>query len=96
MIGELWRAKVSRIKAGRPYVVIPRLTGKDHEYGPLDIVEGPWTAGLETEETAGGGGDASFAAHAHVLGAELAAGDRVLVGFLEGRRDDPVIIGRLV
>lgn len=96
MTTGLWRAEVTRIKADRPYVKIPRLTG-NLEYGPLDSLEGVFTLeGVETENTGG----LDFGAHAHALFAggsrALVAGDRVIVGFLEGRVDDPVLLGRLV
>lgn len=99
MTRGVFRAIVTRVSGGRPYVRIPRHTG-DLEYGPLDVLEGVYTLeGLETEQTAGGAGDSSFEAHGHVLFAgasrALKAGDRVLVSFVEGRVDDPVILGRL-
>lgn len=98
MIGT-YRARVTQIKGGRPYVVIPRLSG-ELEYGPLDVLQGIYSLeGLETEDTAGGAGDGSFEAHSHALfqgpSVALKAEDRVLVAFIEGRPDDPVILGRL-
>lgn len=99
MRGGVWRARVTQIKNGRPYVVISRLSG-ELEYGPLELLEGVYTLeGLVTEDTAGGAGDGSFEAHGHVLFAgasrALKAGDRVLVAFVEGRTDDPIVLGRL-
>lgn len=89
-----WRARVTRIKDGRPHVVIPRLSG-ELEYGPLEKLEGIYTLeGLATEDALG-----SPNTHGHLLFAgasrALKADDRVLVVFLEGRIDDPVILGRL-
>lgn len=99
----VYRARVTRISGGRPYVTIPRLAGSSYEYGPLDCLEGVYTLeGLETEDTARTSTPATssdFAAHRHTLFAgptrALQAGDRVLVAFVEGNRDDPIIIGRL-
>lgn len=89
-----YRARVTRIKANRPYVVIPRLSG-ELEYGPLDILQGLYS--LETLDTESADGPDPHT-HEVILGAglALAAEDRVLVAFLEGRPDDPVILGRLV
>lgn len=84
----LWRGTVTRVEAGtgRPYVEVPRLT-PGFEYGPLPFVTAD--AGAATEPA---GADA----HTHALTPRpWAAGDRVLVGFLEGRNDDLVVLGRL-
>lgn len=78
-------ATVTRIDAvtGKPYV-IARLRAGDHEFGPCNVAEGPWTPGQATELTANPGGSPdAFASHLHGLGDDLAAGDRVLVVFAE-------------
>lgn len=139
--GGVYRAKVTRVSGGRPYVTIPRLGGS-HEYGPLDILQGVWTAGLttatapipphthvinpvsdhdhagvalpthqhstETPRSAGTPDVDHAGGHGHTTGAAvgdphdhpipdppLEPGDRVLVAFIESKRDDPVILGRL-
>lgn len=90
----VWRGKVVRVVGTAAYVEIPRLA-RGRELGPVEVLEGPWTAGLRTEEESGGGGEASFAAHTHGAGVDLAPGDRVLVAFIEGSVDQPVVLGRL-
>jgi len=87
-VDGVWRGTITRVDGSRAWVRVERL-GRQHEYGPCDVAEGPWTAGRGTEIA----GIAE--AHAHGLGADLAAGDRVLVAFLEGRRDDLVVLARL-
>lgn len=82
-----WRGVVTRVTGGLAYVEIPRLA-RGHEYGPVEHVQGVFSPALSTE-TAGD------PAHAHGLGVDLAAGDRVLVLFVEASRDSPVIVGRL-
>lgn len=87
-----WRGRVTRTdSSGRAWVTVPRLTGVDVEYGPCPTLEGPYVlAGTTT----GAGGDPT---HDHGLTvAPLAKGDAVLVTFLEGRPDDPVVLGRLL
>lgn len=84
----LWRGTVTRADAttGRPYVEVPRLT-PGFEYGPL-----PYLVDDDAASTGPGGTDA----HTHAQEARAwAKGDRVLVGFLEGRNDDLVVLGRL-
>jgi hypothetical protein len=84
----VWRAVVTRATGG-VWVEIPRLN-PGRSYGPCDIVEGLWTPARVTGNTA------TTPAHTHDVGADLAVGDRVVVGFLEGRPDDVVVLGRLV
>lgn len=84
----VWRGTVVRVAAdGRPYVTVARLS-RGTTFGPCDVLEGPWSSGLDV--TAGGAGP-----HTHGAGADLAAGDRVLVAPLEGRPDEVVVLGRL-
>lgn len=85
----IYRAKVTRVNAEGAFVTIARLAGA-HEFGPLEVVEGPWTEGLESQA-----GEAGPESHTHGLGVDLDAGDRVLVAAIEGRRDDFVVVGRL-
>lgn len=83
----VYRGTVARVtNTGSVYVTVDRLTGPNHELGPVTIAQGPWTAGLNTE---------AAAAHSHGLGADLAKGDRVLVAFVEGRANDIVVLARL-
>lgn len=82
----IWRGTVARVTAaGSVYVTVDRLTGV-HEFGPVTVAQGPWTPGLSTS---------SASAHSHGLGEDLAAGDRVLVAFVEGRANDVVVLARL-
>lgn len=84
----IYRAVVARVTAtGAVYVTVDRLTGP-HEFGPVTIAQGPWTAGLATEA-------AGVGPHAHGLGVDLAKGDRVVVAFVEGRVNDVVVLARL-
>lgn len=79
---------VTRVAGRTAYVRVERLGGA-RSYGPCEVIESLWR-GFTT--TADGG-----AGHSHALGdpAPLAAGDRVVVAFLEGRPDDLVVLGRL-
>lgn len=79
---------------GRPHVEVRQRAGL-HVFGPCPIIEGPWTAGLVSEATAGGAGDAQFASHTHGAGVDLAVGDRVLVGYLRGEANAVVVLGRV-
>lgn len=88
------RGVVTRVQAPHVYVEIPSLA-RGREFGPLEALEGLWTAGRRTLEESGGGGDAAFASHSHDVGPDLAKGDRVLVLFVAGDVDRPVVIGRL-
>jgi hypothetical protein len=80
-----WRGRVIRVSGGKPYIEVPRRS-RGYEYGPCDILQGPWTGGLAT----GPGPDG----HTHTPATPLAKNDRVLVVFLTP--DDPVVVGRLV
>lgn len=83
----VWRGTVTRITDAGVFIRVARQTG--HEYGPVEIAEGLYTAGLTT---------ALDGMHAHALQPTdhlLAVGDSVLVAFLEGRDNDPVVITRL-
>lgn len=66
--------------------------------------EGIWTAGLDTKPTVVDGGTHAdyygdgwhtHGPHTHRLGADLKAGDRVIVALLHGRSDAPFIIARI-
>lgn len=83
----IYRGEVTRFDFGQPFIKIARLTG-DYEYGPLAVLEGPWSIGATAQAN---GPDL----HAHDVSSTLVAGDKVLVAFLEGVPDDPVILGRL-
>lgn len=88
-LGGVWRGTVDRVGAdGRPWVTVPRRGGR-WSFGPCPVLEGLWTAGGLT-------GAAGGHAHAHVAPAGLlAAGDDVLVAFIEGVPDLVVVLGRL-
>lgn len=90
----VWRGVVTRVAGGRPFVEVARFAA-GREFGPLEVLQGPWTVGLRTEAEAGGAGESAFASHTHGAGLDLAAGDRVLVAFVEGNPDSPVVLGRL-
>lgn len=93
MAAGMFRGVVRSVTAeGRATVVVPRL-GRGHVYGPAQVLEGGWTPGALTGPV--DGAVAGLEAHQHTAGAPLAAGDEVLVAFLEGRVDDLVILGRL-
>lgn len=96
--GGTYLGKITKVTGATCYVEIPRLA-KGFEYGPA-----PYPSEyLATEETkpagghshsspdggTGGGGD-----HVHRY-RPLAKGDRVAVAFLEGGRDDVVVLVRL-
>lgn len=53
--------------------------------------------GADTEEVSGGGGEASFANHAHQVRAPLAPGDLVYVELLDAHTDavTPIVVGRI-
>lgn len=89
MAAGLYHATIVRIDAtGGIFVKVPRLNRR-HTYGPCTRTE--LLADLNGTVTAAGGDPA----HTHTLTpAPLAVGDRVLVGFLEGRANDVTIIGR--
>ena len=81
----LWRATVARVAGTEVFVVVPRLSPQ-REYGPVDVARGTWATSTGTGGTDG---------HTHPSGDPLAAGDRVLVGFVEDNPDDLVLICRL-
>lgn len=84
----LYRGRVLRVdNLRRPYVSIPRLSG-DYEYGPLEVIEGPWFLAQTGEFIC-------TTPHRHTIDVLLDAGDRVLLGFLEGDPDSPIVLGRL-
>lgn len=86
----IWRGRVTRVVGNTAFVVIPRLS-PGREYGPAEVAQGPWTAGATTEDAVSG----ADPAHSHGTGVDLAKDDRVIVGFIEGRADEVVIIARL-
>lgn len=91
-----WRATVARIDGtGRPYVTVPRLN-RAHVYGPCAVLEQPGDT-LTTGDVTGAATAGTGHTHATTTSppAPLAAGDRVLVAFIEERDTDPVILGRL-
>lgn len=88
----VWRGTVTRLAAsGRPYVEVPRLVA-GFEFGPCDLYAplGATTTAAGAHDDGAGG---SVPDHAHDVPA-LSAGDPVLVAFIEGRIDDPVVLGR--
>lgn len=91
MASGMFRGKVTRVTSRGAFVEVLRLN-RAHVYGPVPVVEGPWTSSANTDPAGGG---EELPEHTHGLGPNLAAGDRVLVAFLEGRPDDLVILGRL-
>lgn len=100
----IWRATITRVDGQLVYVDVPRLAA-GVEWGPCAMVAGLWTVGAVTggvtagEETTGpaSAGEAHTHEHPHThdTGVDLAAGDRVLVAFVEGRANDLVVVGRL-
>lgn len=85
----VYRAVVTEANGARYKVRIPTLGSRVH-YGPVEMVENPYTDGLTTGLSA----DDEPHTHPH-RPLPLAVGDRVVVAFLEGRQDDLVILGRL-
>lgn len=97
----IYRARVTRVKAGRYWVVARDLLG-DAELGgqngfelldPTGFPGTPFSA-LTTGSTAVG----DHGGHTHALlraAAALKAGDRVLVASVAGRATDLVVLGRL-
>jgi hypothetical protein len=81
---------VVRIDAttGRPYVQVDRRTG-EHPLGPCPVNDA-----LPVDELTTGPASAGTA-HTHEHGTPLAVGDLVLVGYVEGRRNDAVVVCRL-
>jgi hypothetical protein len=88
----VWKGTVTRLVGGRPMVEIPRLA-RGAEYGPCESVEGfaSATEALSQESV----GDHGTHTHSVTAPASWTAGDRVLVAFVEGNQDDPVVVGRL-
>lgn len=84
----LERAIVTRV-SGPAHAFVRLVTGGRHEYGPCPVVEGLWTDDAVTGAATAG------TAHVHPAGIELAPGDTVVVGFLGGDPNAPVILGRL-
>jgi hypothetical protein len=80
-----WRATVTRV-AGGVWVRIDRMNA-DHEFGPLEMGEGLWTAAELTTTV--------VSTHSHAFGRALAVGDRVLVAFIEGEPNNPIVVCRL-
>lgn len=87
MPSGVYRATVTRTAVEGTWVTVDRLGV--HEYGPVDVLAGSWTAGAVTGPASAG------TAHTHPAGVTLAQGDRVLVAFVEGRPNDIVVLGRL-
>lgn len=89
------------------FVTIERHAGSYATFGPCDVVESPW-APMLTQVVELLDGDGADISHGHNLGVDddghpahplavlqLTVGDRVLCGFLEGRPNDLVILGRI-
>lgn len=93
----VYLAKVTRIVGAECYVEVPSLA-PGYEYGPSRY-PAINAAGRTTDYTAGTqGGDPAHAhpEHRHNLATDaLAVGDRVAVAFLEGGRDELVVLVRL-
>lgn len=89
---------VTRVAGATCYVELPRLA-KGFEYGPAPYPS-EYAAGEQTTQdgnhshSAPGGATSSNGDHRHGPRA-LAKGDRVAVAFLEGGRDDVVVLARL-
>lgn len=66
--------------------VAVRVHEQGTRYEQVPILEGIWTDAVITDTTA---------AHSHHPARALEVGDIVVVGFLGGRPNDPVILGRL-
>lgn len=102
----VYRGIVTKIDGdGRPFVEVPHLAS-GYEYGPLDVLEGLYHIdGIQTSAVADhrhhipGDGDTDLAGgHDHDTADAvdaLEAGNRVLVAFIDGDQDDPIVLGRI-
>lgn len=81
--GLLWRGRVTRITAPWAWVEIPALA-KGYDFGPCDL------RGLGHDTNA-----ADDSGHTHTVDSPTAVGDAVIVGFIGGDPEDPVILRRI-